>query len=223
MSPERTAAHAARDLALLVFGLLRGGRLVSVTVRGASMLPVYQDGDRVLVRRGPTPRRGTVVVAERPDPDGRWPLPVLTGPAHAQALADREWVIKRVAALPGDSLPLGEVPALAAPETAGTPACPAYWARFSERCPGSLSPPPRSADQPMYARMKEAGYDFPGDGYAFRAGEVAPRKRSAPRSCASTTRAARFWRSPVPGRIRPLTPGRRLTPGGWGPAARVRP
>ncbi|MEU2723143.1 signal peptidase I [Streptomyces smyrnaeus] len=133
MSPERTAAHAARDLALLVLVLLRGGRLVSVTVRGASMLPVYQDGDRVLVRRGPTPRRGTVVVAERPDPDGRWSLPALTGPAHAQALAGREWVIKRVAALPGDSLPLGEVPALAAPEAAGTPASAREGA--SERVP----------------------------------------------------------------------------------------
>ncbi|MBO8198577.1 S24 family peptidase [Streptomyces smyrnaeus] len=156
MSPARTAAHAARDLALLVFGLLRGGRLVSVTVRGASMLPVYQDRDRVLVRRGPTPRRGTVVVAERPDPDGRWSLPALTGPAHAQALAGREWVIKRVAALPGDSLPLGEVPALAAPEGAGTPACPAHWARFSERCP-RLPESPAPLRGPAHVRTHEGG------------------------------------------------------------------
>ena len=100
-----------RDLALLVSGLLRGGRLVSVTVRGVSMLPVYEDGDRVLVRRGPEPRRGTVVVAERPDVDARWPLPPLTGPADAGALAGREWLIKRVAAVPGDPLPPGRIPA----------------------------------------------------------------------------------------------------------------
>jgi signal peptidase I len=75
--------------------------LVVVTVYGTSMMPTFQDGDRVLVRRRPLRRvkRGDVVVLE-PPLDG----PYLPGPAGPDG---RVWNVKRVAALPGDELPSG--------------------------------------------------------------------------------------------------------------------
>lgn len=59
---------------LLLLGLVVGGarwsrsRLLIVTVEGPSMLPTYDDGDRLLVRRlsGRQPRVGQVVLAEVP-------------------------------------------------------------------------------------------------------------------------------------------------------------
>ncbi|QIS07982.1 S26 family signal peptidase [Nocardia arthritidis] len=73
--------------------------LVAVTVRGASMEPAYRNGDRVLVRRGVLPARGEVVVVE----------------LHSEPCecAVRKWMIKRVAAVPGDPVPRAQVPALA--------------------------------------------------------------------------------------------------------------
>ncbi len=60
----------------------------AVTVRGLSMQPTLRDGDRVLVRRVPPGRLrvGDVVVA-RPGRSGG------------------SWLVKRVAALPGDPVP----------------------------------------------------------------------------------------------------------------------
>lgn len=95
-----TASFAA---AVLGVGLVRR-RLAVVEVAGPSMEPVLSSGDRVLVRRARLNelRPGLVVVVERPrldtdDPEltPGWP------PRH------REWLIKRVAALPGDRLPAG--------------------------------------------------------------------------------------------------------------------
>ncbi|MEU4832116.1 S26 family signal peptidase [Streptosporangium sp. NPDC023615] len=89
-------------------------RLVVVTVHGESMEPAYHDGDRVLVRRGLTPARGQVIVVERPTVDDRWcdpPRPAVT--AGAGWTDDRDWMMKRVAALPGDPVPYDLVPALA--------------------------------------------------------------------------------------------------------------
>jgi signal peptidase I len=84
---------------LVLFGLtlvvvtcaLLARRLVAVTVRGMSMEPTYRDGDRVLVRRGGALTPGQVVVLEE----------------------SGGWLIKRVAAVPGDPVPRDRVPALA--------------------------------------------------------------------------------------------------------------
>ena len=71
-------------------------RWVAVTVTGNSMTPTYSDGDRVLVRRSPLERLtvGAVVVTS-------WP----TLHESYRGGPDRPWLIKRVAALPGDPVP----------------------------------------------------------------------------------------------------------------------
>lgn len=75
-----------------------------VTVRGISMQPLFQPGDRVLVlrrgRRGV--RRGQVVVVERPGPEGGW-----AGGAAAVDVAAAHWWIKRAVAVAGDPVPAG--------------------------------------------------------------------------------------------------------------------
>lgn len=90
-------------------GLLAGlhRRFVTVTIVGPSMEPAYRDGDRVLVRRVRPARlrAGDVVVVERPDAGGVWPRP----PAEGRSL-DRYWMIKRVAATPGELVPAAAVP-----------------------------------------------------------------------------------------------------------------
>lgn len=70
-------------------------RLMVITVRGLSMTPTYHPDDRVLVRRVPLTRirTGDVVVVEQPPP--HW----------STIQAEQEWVIKRVAATPGDPVP----------------------------------------------------------------------------------------------------------------------
>lgn len=75
--------------------------LVVVTVDGESMAPALADGDRLLVRRAPLTavRTGQLVVAHRPD-SGKW----RRGP-HGL-------LIKRAAALPGDTVPKEAGPAL---------------------------------------------------------------------------------------------------------------
>jgi signal peptidase I len=96
-----------------VLGILTAGvlilrtQLALVQVRGTSMLPELRPDDRVLVWRGmPSgrPRRlrvGMVIVARfplvAPAPHGIWPV--------APSLGWDRWVIKRVAALPGDAVP----------------------------------------------------------------------------------------------------------------------
>lgn len=86
--------------------------VIRVTVLGASMEPTYHDGDRLLARRGQPLLPGQAVVVEQPRPDGRWPRPPVSwrdGPAEVRK---RTWMIKRVAALPGDPVPPNEFPAL---------------------------------------------------------------------------------------------------------------
>jgi len=77
-------------------------RLVVVAVSGPSMQPALRTGDRVLVRRSAigSLRRGQVVVIEMPDIDLRPDTSPPGWPAGG-----REWLIKRVAALPGDRCP----------------------------------------------------------------------------------------------------------------------
>ncbi|WP_433008950.1 S26 family signal peptidase [Kribbella sp. CA-294648] len=83
------AVVAAASVVLLV----RARRLVVVDVQGPSMEPTLYDGDRVLVRRAPLTalRTGDVVVVARPH------LP--------EFAAAGTWVIKRVAAMPGEQIP----------------------------------------------------------------------------------------------------------------------
>jgi signal peptidase I len=87
--------------------MLARRRFVVVTVAGASMEPALRPGDRVLVRRrGSDPLRvGAIVVFREPDGDN-WP----GAPAHGTAI--QRWVIKRIAALPGCSVPDSVRPAV---------------------------------------------------------------------------------------------------------------
>lgn len=86
-------------------------RFAVVTVTGDSMKPAFAPGDRVLVRRARIGqlRPGQVVVAEMPGAGGAW----TTRPGGP--VGQREWIIKRVTALPGDPRPddcLPEMPDL---------------------------------------------------------------------------------------------------------------
>jgi signal peptidase I len=76
---------------------------VLVTVTGDSMWPTLMPGDRVLVRRARLARvrRGQVVVVEAPDAGGYRPVPA----------PGAGWMIKRVAAVPGDPRPSAILPA----------------------------------------------------------------------------------------------------------------
>ncbi|MBN6051026.1 hypothetical protein JYK22_03680, partial [Nonomuraea sp. RK-328] len=75
------------------------------------MLPTYRPGERLVVRRtsARTLRGGQVVVlaglGHRPRPDGR--------PEDGAELSPR-WIVKRIAAVPGDPIPRDTVPALRA-------------------------------------------------------------------------------------------------------------
>ncbi|WP_067812752.1 S26 family signal peptidase [Actinomadura kijaniata] len=93
-------------------GLLRR-HLVIVTVRGSSMEPSFHDGDRVLVRRTRSLTAGQVVVVEGPDGDDAPAGPPLDRQDAPGAVSARNWMIKRVAAGPGDPVPRERVPLLA--------------------------------------------------------------------------------------------------------------
>ena len=96
-------AAASGAGAVLGGGLVRR-RLAVVEVPGLRMEPVLSSGDRVLVRRARLSelRPGLVAVVEMPQLDPDHPeLPPSWPSGH------REWLIKRVAALPGDPLPAG--------------------------------------------------------------------------------------------------------------------
>jgi signal peptidase I len=95
---------AACALAVLAVGafLLRR-QFAVVRVRGNSMLPALWPGERLLVRRARCGRlgAGVVVVLWSPAaPRGpRWSWPV------APSASPDRWIVKRVAALPGDAVP----------------------------------------------------------------------------------------------------------------------
>jgi signal peptidase I len=103
----------ARLTAHLAAALTR--RWVVVTVRGPSMQPAYFDGDRVLVRRGRLPVVGEVAVVEQPvdpgpsatgpGPRAGWAAEPVAAAAGTAAMRERRWMIKRVAAGPGDPVP----------------------------------------------------------------------------------------------------------------------
>ncbi|MER5549017.1 S26 family signal peptidase [Streptomyces sp. NPDC002589] len=89
--------------------LLRRWRISSfvvVTVRGISMRPALSEGDRVLVRRRVVPRRGQLVVIEQPRRTEPYWVGVPVGLNRSGHFPEgRQWMIKRVAAIAGDSVP----------------------------------------------------------------------------------------------------------------------
>jgi signal peptidase I len=87
-------------LSLLV--LIRRGFVV-VRIDGESMTPSYRPGQWVLLRRRKHRRVhvGEVVMFERPDDDGNWDQPATA------RLTARRWLIKRVAGIGGDPVPVG--------------------------------------------------------------------------------------------------------------------
>jgi len=105
MWPYALALPACALLAVLA---LRR-RFVIVTVTGDSMFPTLSPGDSVLVRRvGPGQlRRGHIAVVEMSNADGDWPAP------PRGTVRRHQWMIKRVAALPGDPVPEGCLPEVA--------------------------------------------------------------------------------------------------------------
>ncbi|MEU9510866.1 S26 family signal peptidase [Micromonospora sp. NPDC048170] len=84
-------------------------RLIAVTVSGRSMEPSYHNGDRVLVRRGVAPAVGQVVVVEQ-QMGNAWPSNSFQPADGSAPVAGRTWLIKRVAAVPGDPVPFGAMP-----------------------------------------------------------------------------------------------------------------
>jgi signal peptidase I len=94
---------------LLVTAVSVRRQFTVVTVAGDSMMPTLAPGDRVLVRRTRASqiRRGQVVVLQRPDAHG-----CRAGLRHP-ASRGGAWMIKRVAALPGDIRPADCLPTTA--------------------------------------------------------------------------------------------------------------
>ena len=111
------SALAALALGILVAVARR--RITLVTVVGESMRPAYLAGDRVLVRRARLGElsRGQVVVVEEPGRSGSWVTPPPRGPAGRH-----RWMIKRVAALPGDARPDAWLPPKSGPPGPRVPA-----------------------------------------------------------------------------------------------------
>ncbi|GAA3069172.1 signal peptidase I [Streptosporangium carneum] len=81
-------------------------RFLTVTVSGRSMEPTLRHGDRVLVRRTGV---GAVRAGE---------LAVMAAPPGT----GRDWMVKRVIAVPGDPVPREAVPALARTRDPAVPA-----------------------------------------------------------------------------------------------------
>jgi signal peptidase I len=102
----KAAVYLSATVAVLGVLLVRR-RLAVVEVAGPSMKPALSSGDRVLVRRvGMSKLKpGLIVVVERPRGSGGW-----AGSPPGWPPGQREWLIKRVAALPGDRRPAGVPP-----------------------------------------------------------------------------------------------------------------
>lgn len=86
---------------ICVFARLRH-KFVMVSVSGTSMKPTFQPGDRMIVHRRSAEdlEIGDVVVFQHPLAYDGWeslPMP--------RCIANGQWAVKRVAALPGDIVP----------------------------------------------------------------------------------------------------------------------
>lgn len=93
-------------LALFVIAIwLLRRSLFAVTVEGGSMEPTLVAGDRLLARRVPAFALcpGQIVIIEKASPVGGWHWDD-TGTTR---ITDGHWMIKRVAAVPGDPVPPG--------------------------------------------------------------------------------------------------------------------
>lgn len=101
MTRQHARLAAAVAFAAATWALTRWARrhLRVVTVSGSSMLPAYQPGDLLTVRRirAAAIRPGDVVVLQAGSQGKRQP-------------ASMGWIIKRVAAIPGDPVALGTLP-----------------------------------------------------------------------------------------------------------------
>jgi signal peptidase I len=97
---------AAVTIATATLWLLRR-RFAVVTVVGPSMQPAFTDGDRVLVQRARLAelRHGQVIVLGCTVPAGG------RQSRTARSVSDAAWMIKRVAALPGDPALSDQLPA----------------------------------------------------------------------------------------------------------------
>jgi signal peptidase I len=96
------SALGALLIALVGGAMIVRCRIAIVAVTGQSMEPTLTAGDRVLVRRAGlrSVRAGQIVVIEQPrGRDGGWAA------APRGHDLSRDWMIKRVAAIPGDPLP----------------------------------------------------------------------------------------------------------------------
>lgn len=105
--PMRVALRAAAVLLCAAIGALVGARqvLFVVTVRGDSMEPSLQDGDRLLVARRPArlnPHRGWIVVG----PLGRVLRATGSHDLDRQQIDQDTLFIKRIVAGPGDLRPV---------------------------------------------------------------------------------------------------------------------
>lgn len=89
------AAAGLLGIGLLLLWVRCG--FLATTVDGSSMEPALRSGDRVLVRRTKRVRPGQVVVFQFPD------LPNAKAPV---AKRDRQLLVKRAVAVPGDRLPV---------------------------------------------------------------------------------------------------------------------
>ncbi|MFI1829345.1 S26 family signal peptidase [Streptomyces sp. NPDC020412] len=100
MTGRRNVWLSAAALAVLAaYGAGAARRLLVVTVHGPSMTPTHHHGDRLLVRRTRRVHRGQVVVVLRPRSPAVW-----REDRHSPL------IVKRVAAVPGESVPPGSVP-----------------------------------------------------------------------------------------------------------------
>jgi signal peptidase I len=105
MRARRLASLVAVPMAAAAAGVaVLRSCLIITTVVGLSMMPGLAPGDRVLVRRRARGalRVGSVVLLPEPGSSGR-PRPAMA--PGAAALRRRSWVVKRIAAMPGDAVP----------------------------------------------------------------------------------------------------------------------
>lgn len=116
---RRLFPFALALVATPLLGVLLARRCYAViTVAGASMEPACRSGDRVLVRRlgrrgCSAIEKGEIAVAAWRPPSGDPPgAPAVTHGEPRRPSGARSWMIKRVAACPGDPVPGGLGPAL---------------------------------------------------------------------------------------------------------------